>query len=141
MQVALSVQREGEALSPPVTLIAMVDSGAFTSALPIQVARDLGITDDELEQDPDGGFGVGSHFSFSRPTVPVIGGVARLTLEGTSVPWADGFVMAPVFTEHNSFLLGRQDFFKAFTVTFEEGNADGPFFHLDAPDPPSVTAP
>ena len=114
----------------------MVDSGAFTTALPIQVARDLGITDDELERDADGGFGVGSHFAFSRPTVPVIGGVARRMPDGAMVPWAPGFRMAPVFVEHNSFLLGRQDFFRAFRVTFEEGDPAGCCFHLDAPDLP-----
>jgi hypothetical protein len=133
LQVGLQVVR-GEQLGPVVTIIAMVDSGAFTTCLPLEVAADLGLGDDELGEDAEGGFGVGSAFRFWRSTMPINGGVGRSTLQGTIEPWGPGFGMAPVFTEHDSFLLGRQDFFTAFGVTFDEGNGDGPTFHLDAPD-------
>jgi hypothetical protein len=46
------------------------------------------------------------------------------------VPWGPIFPLNPAFSEKAAALLGRQDFFQAFTVTFAE-NAAAPAFHLD----------
>ena len=101
----------------------------------MQVAGDLGIEQHELVEDPAGGVGVGSHFRVWTTPVPIQAGIALFepASDGTRQPWGPGFALTPAFIEHDAFLLGRADFFRAFTVTFEE-TAEGPVFHLDPPD-------
>jgi len=110
----------------------MVDSGAALSCFPVAIAHDLGITDDELVEDPQGGTGVGSTFRIWRSQVPIMGGIGLFepAPDGTLQGWGPGFVLNPAFTEHSAFLLGRADFFRVFTVTFEN-SAGGSVFHLD----------
>lgn len=117
---------------PLVTVFAMVDSGAYRSVFPLQIATDLGLQPHELVEDPHGGFGVGSHFRAWTTTLPIRTGVALMEAapDGTERPWGPGFNLSPIFTEHDSFLLGRADFFRVFTVTFED-RAGGPVVHLD----------
>lgn len=83
-------------------------------------------------EDPSGGIGVGSRFRVWTTTVPIRGGIAFFENDpaGNARPWGPGFTLSPAFAEHDAFLLGRGDFFRAFTVTFEETEA-GPVFHLD----------
>jgi hypothetical protein len=126
------VDRPGAQQPPPVSVIALVDSGAYRSSFPLQIATDLGIQPNELVEDPQGGEGVGSHFRVWTTTVPIRAGIAFFepAPDGTDQPWGAGFTLSPAFTEHNSFLLGRADFFAALAVTFEN-TATGPIFHVD----------
>jgi hypothetical protein len=114
------------------SVIATVDSGAYRSIFPLQVARALGIQDDELVQDAHQGEGVGSRFTIWTTTVPIRAGVAlfEAAADGSDRLWGPGFALSPAFTEHDVFLLGRADFFAVFRVTFEV-TPTGPVFHLD----------
>ena len=117
---------------PFVEVLAMVDSGAFRTCLPKQIAYDLGIGDDELIEDPDGGTGVGSAFRFWTTTISIRAGIGLFAPapDGSTQPWGPGFALDPAFTETDAFLLGRADFFRAFKVSFAE-EADGSVFYLD----------
>lgn len=118
-----------------VELPALVDSGAYRSSFPLQIAHALGIEQHELVEDPAGGAGVGSHFRVWTTPVPIRAGIALFesASDGTRQPWGPGFTLAPAFIEHDVFLLGRADFFRAFKLTFEEAPA-GPVFYVDTPD-------
>jgi hypothetical protein len=104
-----------------VEVLAVVDTGATTSCLPLEVAHDLGLTDDELVEDPAGGAGVGSAFPIWRSTVPLRAGIGLFELapDDTTQAWGPGFTLDPRFVEHPAFLLGRADFLRVFTVSFE----------------------
>lgn len=121
-------------------MLACVDSGADRTFLPLGIAGQLGIADNELTQDPHGGRGVGSSFSTWSSTVPIFGRI--LAILGTPAQprpelWGPQFLLSPAFSENDDcLLLGRQDFFRAFTVTFQE-QASGPVFHVDYPDAPA----
>jgi hypothetical protein len=120
----------------PVVVLAMVDSGAWRSSFPKQIAYGLGLTDADLELDPTGGSGVGSQFQFWTSLRPIRAGLAFFTPnpDGSERPWGPGFDLSPAFTEHDAFLLGRADFFAAFSVTFDRDANGVTQFHLDAPD-------
>jgi hypothetical protein len=128
----MAVDRPGETQPDPVSVIAMVDSGAYRTSFPLQIAYDLGIQPDELVEDEHGGVGVGSQFRVWTTTTDIHAGIAFFepAPDGTERPWGEGFSLSPAFTEHNAFLLGRADFFAAFDVTFENGS-EGPLFHID----------
>lgn len=85
------------------------------------IAGDLGLGAHELVEDRRGALGVGSQLRLWRPAVPIRGQVAT---------WGPHFVLSPAFVEVDVFLLGRADFFPAFTITFEE-TPGGPVVHLD----------
>lgn len=110
----------------------MVDSGAFRSCLPLEISQDLGIRDDELVEDADGGFGVGSSFRFWTTALPIRAGVVLFepAEDGSTRPWGPGFPLDPAFTEHDAFLLGRADFFRAFNISFRE-EPEGSVFYLE----------
>jgi hypothetical protein len=131
----MMADRPGRSEGPLVEVRALVDSGAYRSSFPLQVAGDLGIEQRELVEDQAGGVGVGSHFRVWTTPVPIRAGVAlfEAASDGTRQPWGPGFTLTPAFIEHDAFLLGRADFFRAFTVTFEE-TPEGPVFHLDTLD-------
>ncbi len=44
--------------------------------------------------------------------------------------WGPQFRLSPAFVDYDVALLGRADFFQAFTVTFQE-DLRAPVFHLD----------
>lgn len=110
----------------------MVDSGAFRTCLPVQVAHDLGIADQDLIEDPDGGTGIGSTFRFWTATGPIRGGISLFApaSDGSMTRWGFDFFLAPAFVQHDAFLLGREDCFRAFKITFADED-DGPVFYLD----------
>lgn len=114
-------------------IIAMVDSGAFTTCLPRQLALDLGISDHELVEDPDGGTGVGSTFRIWRPTVPILAsiGLFEPAEDGSVRIWGPGFYLQPVFTDADNMLLGRADFFSIFAVRFTTLPTHGDVFVLE----------
>jgi hypothetical protein len=130
--VALTVVRQ--AATPPVvtTVAACVDSGAARTFLPLEIAHRLGIQDGELEQDEHGGMGVeGVGFPTFTSTVPMSGLVmALIGPNETFQAWGPLFDLNPAFSEKEPLLLGRHDFFKVFTITFEE-DAQTPVFHLE----------
>jgi hypothetical protein len=115
-----------------VQVLAIVDSGAYRTSFPLQIATDLGIAQDELFEDPHGGAGVGSRFRVWTTTVPIMAGIALFQPgpDGHPQPWGPSFSLSPGFIEHDAFLLGREDFFRAFTITFEN-TPGGQVFHLD----------
>ena len=124
--VVLEAQRDGLA-SRPEFVWALVDSGADRTFLPMSVAAHLGITE-ELDEHAAGGHGVeGRTFSTWSSAVPIYGRV--VTDEG--LIWGPRFRLEPVFADLGIALLGRADFFRAFTVTFQEHPAT-PVYHLDA---------
>lgn len=109
----------------------MVDSGAFRSCFPLRMARDLGVSDDQLTEDPGGGFGVGARFRLWTATVPIRARIGLFEPEpnGSTRPWGPEFRLTPAFTEHEVSLLGRADFFRGFTITFAE-EEDGSAFYV-----------
>ena len=77
----------------PVTVYALVDSGAYRSSFPRQIAFDLGIEEDELEEDQHGGIGVGSHFRVWTTDLSIRAGIGLFELDedGEDVGWGPGF--------------------------------------------------
>jgi hypothetical protein len=116
-----------------VTVIATVDSGASKSFFPKQIAYRLGIQDAELAQDPGQSQGVGSVFTTWSSTVPIRANIIAY-LTGAAGPqiWGPQINLDPAFSEHDAFLLGREDFFRPFIVTFEVESIGMPVFHIDA---------
>jgi hypothetical protein len=53
------------------------------------------------------------------------------------VVWGDPFTLNPAFCEKDPFLLGRQDFFATFSVSFDPGNPYPTFSIADARIEPS----
>ena len=124
------VNRPGEPSPSPVLLAALVDSGADRTTLPLKIAWRLGIQQNELILRPGGGRGVKSCFDVWTSTVPIQAEVSRRNVStGADSAWGPAFTLSPFFIDDGSFLLGREDFFSVFTVTFEEGG--GRVFHLD----------
>jgi hypothetical protein len=110
---------------------AIVDSGADQTLFPLSVAADLGLSENELEDDPAGAAGVGSMFSTWLAPVGIRGWVLRRGVGGATLRWGPELRLDPVFAEPQFALLGRSDFFPHFRITFET-DAIGPIFHLDA---------
>ena len=119
-----------EGKGPLVRVLAMVDSGAYRSHFPLDVARDLGLSDDDLSKDELGGRGVGSEFDTWSSRIPIRAGIGRIAEDGSLVAWGPGFTLMPVFSEHEAFLLGREDFLARFDVTFTTEGGEH-VFHLD----------
>lgn len=128
----MTVDRPGAPPGNVVDFLAMVDSGAFRTCLPRQIAYDLGIDDSELFEDPDGGNGVGSTFRFWTTALPIRAGIQLFqpAPNGSNQPWGHGFALDPAFTEHDVFLLGRADFFRACRVSFAE-EPEGSCFYVE----------
>lgn len=92
------------------------------SAFPYSVALDLGITDDELLQTKAGARGLGSqekavpawrakHITINARVIAVLPDAAK--------PFGPLFPLNPVFLKDTDrMLLGRADFFNAFSVSF-----------------------
>lgn len=106
-------------------VLGCVDSGAHRTLLPLSVATRLGLQPAELTQDAGQAGGVGSIFNTWSSTVPIIGKVMAF-LAGVAQPpqpWGPDIDMNPGFTDlqpEPSTLLGRMDFFRAFTISFNE---------------------
>ena len=124
------VERAGAPTAKPVLLRALVDSGADRATLPLEIASKLGIYQNELILHPGGGRGVKSRFDVWTSLVQIRAGVRKRDAStGSDSEWGPAFTLCPSFIDNDSSLLGRADFFSAFTVTFEEGR--GRVFHLD----------
>jgi hypothetical protein len=125
-----------EAARPPVEILGIVDSGASRTLFPMGMAMRLGlVVPDELFENAGHSQGVGSTFKTSTATVPMFGQVYYAVEENGSLafkPWGPEFSMDPHFLDDpdTPFLLGRNDFFWRFTVTFVH-DAANPVFHLD----------
>jgi hypothetical protein len=91
------------------------------------VASILGVA---LTEDPGDAEGVGSSFkTWSAPSGSVVGQIVGTFPTGQKLV-GPKINLNPAFAIGNNLLLGRNDFFQAFTVTFHE-NAVAPHFHLD----------
>jgi len=62
LRIVMVVDRPRRPPTPPVLLRALVDSGADRTTLPLKIAWELGIQQDELILHPGGGRGVKSRF-------------------------------------------------------------------------------
>jgi hypothetical protein len=116
---------------PVLPVVALLDSGAQETLLPLQIADELGVREDELHEDPSGAEGVGSKFATWRTPLAIQGHVLRPRIRDFAVPWGPELRLRPVFAEVRIALLGRSDFFPHFRITFET-DPIGPIFHLDA---------
>jgi hypothetical protein len=105
-------------------MLGLVDSGAFRTILPKAIAGELGITDADLEQDDEGGIGVGGgEFDTWSSLIPITGQVVRVDPQtGDPELWGPIFDLDPAFSEDDAFIWGREDFFEAFAITFEPGS-------------------
>jgi hypothetical protein len=119
---------------------ATVDSGAPRSLFPKEFAEiSLGIDSADLIQDPTKAEGIGAEKEEDRwPTwssrIPIFGQALRPDeTSGRLVPWGPEFRLNPAFAEKNQILLGRQDFFRHFKITFEH-NLVAPAFVLSYED-------
>jgi hypothetical protein len=124
------VDRPDEPSPAPVLLAALVDSGADRTTLPLEIAWELGIQQNELILRPAGGRSVKSYFDLWTSSVQIRARVRKRDIStGADYAWGPAFTLCPSFIDDDLSLLGRADFFSAFTVTFEEGG--GRVFHLD----------
>jgi hypothetical protein len=104
-------------------IAAVVDSGAARSMLPLQIAERLGVSD-ALVEDEVGAQGV-EGIGFSTWSLPdgVEAQVLSVTqASGTVIKWGTSFTLSPAFCDKDPFLLGREDFFATFRVSFDPGN-------------------
>jgi hypothetical protein len=116
--------------SNSVPVIGCVDSGAARSYLPLAIADRLGIRDLLIENE-DRSVGLGSEFVTWTAPIPIFGQIVATFPEPQGrTERGPRLTLHPWFGEPDDFLLGRADFFQAFTVTFNE-NAAAPLFHLD----------
>jgi hypothetical protein len=120
-------------MGPVVSVVGCVDSGAYRTLLPISMAFRLGLQPTELVQDMGPSGGVGSTFNTWSSTVPIVGKVIAI-LQGatTRQPWGPIIALNPGFTDlqpEPATLLGRADFFQAFSIRFDE-NAATPSFTI-----------
>jgi hypothetical protein len=108
----------------------IVDSGADGTLMPMGVARLLGIDAGLTPKPANAGAAGGQGFPIWRSEEPLQCQVLAL-LDTSPQPWGPVFRVVPAFAETSMPLLGRADFFKVFTVTFEQDRPGGPVFHLD----------
>jgi hypothetical protein len=115
--------------SRSIEAVALIDSGAARSVFPLEVARRLGLADD-LVVDAARLLGVegGAFNTWSYPS-GLRCQVLRQRAEDFSQlePWSAPIVLTPAFSDNDVFLLGREDFFAAFTITFGPGPAGRQF--------------
>jgi hypothetical protein len=105
----------------------IVDSGADRTVLPLSLALRLGVAH-LLDRTPEVGLGlVGRAFPLWSASSPLHGWVVRA--DGSA--WGPRFRLRPLFADADVALLGRADFFRAFTITFQE-HAEPPVYSLEA---------
>ncbi len=112
--------------------LAIVDSGASRSFFPKSIARLLGLDPAHLVQDVQDATGVeGGSFPTWSSTKQVMGQIFRIDpKQHHASPWGPQFPMDPAFAEKDVTLLGRSDFFPAFSIYFRT-NAHGPLFTIE----------
>jgi len=109
-------------------LAALVDSGAHRTLFPLGLADALGIRS-ELQRDPKPSQAPSATFQTWSHADRI---EARIVTEGSSGPlyWGPPFTLSPAFGP-DVFLLGREDFFSVFTVSFEPSTGQR-LFHIDS---------
>jgi hypothetical protein len=119
--------------SKSVPVFGYVDSGAARSYFPLAIADRLGIRH-LLTKNDDPSVGLGSEFDTWTCPVPIFGQIIATYPEPQGrTERGPRLTLHPWFGEPEDFLLGRADFFQAFTITFVE-NPAAPLFHLDWED-------
>lgn len=109
-----------------------VDSGAARSYFPLAIADRLGVRDLLVKND-ERSVGLGSEFDTWTCPIPIYGQIVATFPELGRIERGPRLTLHPWFGEPEDFLLGRADFFQAFTITFME-NPVNPLFHLDWPE-------
>jgi hypothetical protein len=109
----------------------IVDSGADGTLLPMGVARRLGIDATLTANAANAGAAGGQGFPIWRSSREIHGQIMAL-LDTRPEPWGPRFLLKPAFAETSASLLGRDDFFRVFRITFEHDSPDGHIFHVDA---------
>jgi hypothetical protein len=102
-----------------------VDSGASRSFLPKTVASLLGIKSHELVRDAAGAKGVeGTGFATWSSTKQIVAQVIQVDpVNEQRTPWGPLIPMNPAFANKDVVLLGRDDFFPAFSITLSHQSA------------------
>jgi hypothetical protein len=130
--VHLTADRGASKPSAAVPVLAMMDSGADRCLFPMQIAGRLGLIGKyDMNKDARKSSGVGSEFETYSSTIPIRAQIVASVQMGAAVvqqAWGPQLTLTPAFAKAENFLLGRADFFKAFTVSFEEARS---VFHLD----------
>jgi hypothetical protein len=110
----------------------MVDSGAHGTLLPKSEAGALGLdAATDLIETPEGSGGAGGTTFATWTTIHAISGQILAMLPDGPQLWGPVIQFKPVFAEGAHALLGRQDFFKYFSITFVNDPTHGAVFHLD----------
>nr|MBA2599577.1 hypothetical protein [Actinomycetota bacterium] len=100
----------------------MVDSGAYRSFFPKSIAAGLGL-ENSLVQDAQGARGVeDQEFPTWSSTEQIVARIVRNDPQTQAEElWGPEIPMNPAFAEKPTFLLGREDFFAPFVITFDAG--------------------
>lgn len=103
-------------------MIAMVDSGAYRSFFPKSIAAGLGL-ENSLVEDPAGARGVeDEEFPTWSTSEQLVARIVRSDQETQAEElWGPEISMNPAFADKPTFLLGREDFFAPFAITFDAG--------------------
>lgn len=99
-------------------ILGVVDSGADRSMFPLEIADLLGIPDALVKDEVLAGGAAGPGFPTWSSSEEIRGQIVRLTDDRELFPWGPEFPMNPAFAESEHFLLGREDFFVPFVVSF-----------------------
>jgi hypothetical protein len=127
LQVELNVERPEAEAEQRLRVIGVLDTGAERSLLPLVFAKTLGLSADELQEQPEG-LGVGGVFRTWTATVPIRAQVIADIDGNGNVHWGPVIELRPAFYEGQTVLLGREDFGAPFTVIFDSGRR---MFSLD----------
>jgi hypothetical protein len=108
----------------------IVDSGADGTLLPIEVAQRLGIEDGLVPNRVNAGAAGGLGFPTWKSPEEIYGRVVAARDSGPQ-EWGPQMRLVPAFAHTPMALFGRADFFKAFTITFQQHVDHGAVFMLD----------
>lgn len=109
----------------------VVDSGADRTLLPKSLAASLGIAAEDFQATPEGSGGAGGAWfpTWTSPHVIKARVMVPFSEPRGPEPWGPEIELTPEYAEETIPLFGREDFFGAFAVTFDQPG--GPHFHLD----------
>lgn len=108
----------------------IVDSGADGTLLPLTVAQRLGIDAALTPNRVNAGAAGGQGFPTWRSSEQIYGQVVAVRASGPQ-EWGPRIRLAPAFAHTPMALFGRADFFKVFTITFQQHPDHGAVFMLD----------
>jgi hypothetical protein len=105
---------------PAVDLSGTVDSGASTTVLSIEDAKELGLNPEDLRSAPDAIVANKTRVHCWTAPTPIRAQVLRPTASGDElVPWGPVFAVDVMFMQDADPLWGQADFFATFAINFE----------------------